>query len=83
MQYVIHTPYQLGQALRSQRRTLSLTQRRAGEAVGLLPKTVSRLENGPERASIESLFRLASALGMELVLRPKDSPLEQEMDEPW
>lgn len=51
--------------------TQGLTQKTAGEPVGLLPKTVGRLEGTPERSTVESLFKLLSALNLELVIRPK------------
>lgn len=73
MDYTIHTAQQLAQALRGQRIAKGLTQKNVGAPVGLLPKTVSKLEAAPERSSIESLFKLLSALDLELVLRPKSS----------
>jgi len=77
MDYTIHTPGQLGQVLRGQRMAQGLTQRATGAPVGLLPKTVGRLESAPERSTVESLFKLLSALNLELVIRPKsDQPSE-------
>ena len=37
----------------------------------MVPKTISALENHPEGSSIESLFKLLSALDLEIVLQPK------------
>lgn len=65
------TPEQLACVLRGQRQTSKLTQKQAAALVGLLPKTISALESDPERASLGSLFKLLSALGLELVLQPK------------
>jgi len=39
--------------------------------VGLLPKTVSALESEPDASTLGSLFKLLSALEVELVIRPK------------
>jgi HTH-type transcriptional regulator/antitoxin HipB len=72
MTYLISTPPQLSHALRSARKKAHLSQLEAGKPVGLLQKSVSILENHPETARIESLFKLLSALGLELVIRPKD-----------
>jgi len=83
MEYTIHTPQQLALALRSQRKARRLTQKTAGAAVGLLPKTVSALESSPERSSVESLFKLLSALELELVLRPKSSDTDQTTSLEW
>lgn len=79
MHYTIQTPEQLGQVLKGQRRSQRLTQKEAGQAVGLLPKTISRLELATKTATVESLFKLISALQIELLVRSKtqDSP-EQE-----
>ncbi len=70
---IIKTPRQLSQVLRAHRKKKQLTQRLAGKDVGLLPKTISALELKPEGSSIESLFRLLSALDLELVVTEKGS----------
>ena len=49
MKYTAHTPQQLAQVLRGQRKSKGLTQKSAGSQVGLLPKTISSLELTPER----------------------------------
>lgn len=73
MEDVVRTPQQLSQVLRAYRKKKGLSQQHAGKDVGLLPKTVSALELKPEGSSIESLFRLLSALDLELVVRTKGS----------
>lgn len=83
MDYPVYTPYQLAQVLRGQRRSKRLTQKVAGQAVGLLPKTVSALESHPERSSVASLFKLLSALELELVLRPKGADDHGSPPEGW
>jgi len=83
MEYNVHTPLQLAQALRSQRNSRQLTQKAAGAPVGLLPKTVSALESSPERSSVESLFKLLSSLELELVLRPKSSDTDKPTSPEW
>ncbi|MHB0854186.1 MAG: helix-turn-helix domain-containing protein [Rectinema subterraneum] len=73
MMYLVTTTHQLAMALKIARKTLGLTQAQAGALVGLLPMTISALENRPESCSIESLFKLLSALNLELSLSPKTS----------
>jgi len=73
MQYLVSTPEQLAHTLRSARKVLGLSQDEAGKLVGLLPKTISALENHPGSASVESLFKLLSALGLELMVASKGS----------
>ena len=73
MNYAAHTPRQMGQILRGQRKSQELTQKEAARVVGLLPKTISKLELATETATIESLYKLLSALQLELVVRSKSS----------
>jgi HTH-type transcriptional regulator/antitoxin HipB len=71
MKQVIVTATQLSHALRSARKARGLSQAEAGQLVGLLPKTISALENHPGSASIDSLLKLLSALGLELAIDHK------------
>ena len=80
MNFPAHTAKQLGQVLRSQRKAQKLTQKTAASIVGLLPKTISRLEQDTETATIESLFKLLSALDLELVIRSKS---QEPADKGW
>ena len=79
MNTTAYTPKQLGQVLKGQRKSQQLTQKEAAGVVGLLPKTISRLELATETASINSLFKLLSALQLELVVRSKsrESPSKE------
>lgn len=72
MKYHISTLPQLSHALRDVRKSRSLSQDNAGKLVGLLPKTISSLENHPGSATIDSLLKLLSALDLELVISPKN-----------
>lgn len=83
MDYPIQTPHQLAQVLRGFRKRKRLTQIETGSKTGLLAKTISGLETAPERASVESLFRLFSALQIELVLRDKDGTSEPPSSTDW
>ncbi len=83
MEYTVHTPQQLGLVLQGQRKSKRMTQKAAGAAVGLLPKTVSALESSPQRAKVDSLFKLLSALELELVLRPKPTAGELPTTPEW
>jgi HTH-type transcriptional regulator / antitoxin HipB len=62
---------QLAMVLNGFRKKRKLTQKQAAEKVGLLPKSISAMEHHPEKSSLESLFKLLSALGLELVIKPK------------
>ena len=73
MSYAAQTPAQLGKILQAQRKASGLSQQQVAASVGLLPKTVSRLERDPDTATIDSLFKLLSALRLELVVQSKDA----------
>ncbi len=78
MDYAVHTPRQLGHVLKGQRSTQRLTQAEIATRVGLLPKTVSKLERDPDTATLESLFKLLSSLQLELVVRSKSTSSASE-----
>jgi HTH-type transcriptional regulator/antitoxin HipB len=75
MNYTAHTAKQLGQTLRSQRKLHKLTLKNAASSVGLLPKTITRLELATDTASIESLYKL---LDLELVIRTKSNEVDDQ-----
>ncbi|MDB5971707.1 MAG: helix-turn-helix protein [Hydrocarboniphaga sp.] len=72
MDYVARTPEQLGQILKSCRIERKLTQQAAGTKVGLKQSTVSVVESDAARTSVETLYKLLSALQLELVLRDRN-----------
>lgn len=71
MDLPIRTPSQLSSLLKSARAQRRLTQRAAAAKVGLRQKTISLIESDIARSTVGSLFRLLSALDLELVLRDK------------
>lgn len=74
MKYHISTPSQLTHALRSVRKSRGLSQSDTGKLVGLLPKTISALENHPSSTTLDSFLKLLSALDLELIIAPKEKP---------
>ena len=71
MSDTVHTPEQLGPVLKGLRKAQNLTQKEVGAAVDMLPKTVSKLELEPDTATVDSLFKLLSALELEVVLQSR------------
>jgi HTH-type transcriptional regulator/antitoxin HipB len=69
--YSIKTPRQLGAVLAGYRKQQGLTQRAAGDKVGLAQSVVSSLEQAPERAGLARIFKLLAALDLELVVRSR------------
>jgi HTH-type transcriptional regulator/antitoxin HipB len=78
VQHNVSNPLLLSNTLRALRKGKGLTQEQAGSLVGLLPKTISALENDSTTVSIISLLKLLSALDMELVIQPKPHPDEYQ-----
>jgi HTH-type transcriptional regulator/antitoxin HipB len=83
MEYLINTPAQLSVALKSRRKTRGLTQQQVAGSIGLLPKTISAFENGPDKSTLESLFKLLAALDLELIIRPKDELTSDDNRGEW
>jgi HTH-type transcriptional regulator/antitoxin HipB len=71
MDIVTRTPQQLGQSLKARRAKLKLSQTEVGAKVGMKQNTVSVLEISTSSSSVESLFKVISALGLELIVRDK------------
>lgn len=65
----ITSSHMLGKTLRNYRKELGLTQIEAGNKFNIPQKTVSRIESGT--ASMDTLFRYMSALGLEMHLEPR------------
>ena len=64
----IHTPEQLGQALRSARKQLSLTQPQLALAAGVGVRFVVELEAGKPAVRLVQVLRVIDALGGTLQL---------------
>ncbi len=79
----IQGPNQLAVILKSFRKSRKLTQAEAADKTGLLPKTVSLLENNPDRCTLDSLFKLLSALDLELHIIEKQKPGESQDGGDW
>lgn len=73
MDYPARTPEQLGKILRAFRKNAGMTQQEVGSLVALLQKSVSVLETKPENIPIRQLFKMLSALGLEVAIRPKQN----------
>ncbi len=84
MDYVARTPAQLGQILRSCRKQRALSQQQVAAQIGMKQPTISAAENGRGGTSLESVYRLLSALGLELVIRdPTTASSTRAPDREW
>ncbi|MGI5818101.1 MAG: helix-turn-helix domain-containing protein [Armatimonadota bacterium] len=71
----------IGSNIRRRRKELGLTQEQVGEKAGLDWTTIGAAERGVRNLSVESLLKVATALGVtvgDLVESPKREPTEQE-----
>ena len=71
MVYVARTPHQLGQLLRACRKKRQMTQSMVGSRVGVRQSQISSIETRGAQITVDTLYRLLSALDLELVLRNK------------
>jgi len=58
----------LGRVLRHFRKQLGLSQAQVGEKLNIRQATISSIESGSVNVGLETLFRLLSALGLEMHL---------------
>ena len=80
----ITSPKLLAQALKNARSRKNLTQQRTAEQIGIKQSTVSGFENQPDKARIETLFKLLSALELELHVTDRNSnPAAGGWDQEW
>ena len=77
----IFTAEQLGRVLQGYRKSQELTQTETASRVGLQQKTVSALEINTAASSIESLFKLLSALDLTISIESKKR--DSKNNEAW
>ena len=71
MDYTVATPSQFGAILRGSRKQRGLSQKELAQKVAMGQKAVSAIELNPGSTTFDRLFRLLSALDLELVVREK------------
>ena len=64
---------QLGQAIERYRARAKLTQASLAKSAGLRQATISKVEKGMGTTEIETIYAVCAALGLEVVLRPRQS----------
>jgi len=74
----ITSPQTLGKVLRRYRKQRGLSQIEAGRKFNLSQKTVSNIESGLPGVQLSTLFRLMSALGLEMHLEPRNKRTDDE-----
>lgn len=80
----ITSPEMLAQALKNARKHQNLSQQATADQIGVKQATVSGFENHPEKSRVETLFKLLSALDLELRLTERGtSESETGWDQEW
>lgn len=74
MDYVARNPEQLGQVLKACRTRRQLTQTAVGSRVGMRQAQISGIETQGADITVDTLYKLMSALGLELVVRDRQTP---------
>lgn len=74
----VTSPSSLAYAVKDQRKLNKLTQTKTAEVIGIKQTTVSDFENRPESTKLETLFKILSALELELHVVKKDSMLDEK-----
>lgn len=82
---LIHSPHELALLIKHQRKKLQLSQTDVGALVGLKQKTISAIENTPDNVRLNTLFRVLSALNVDMKLTPKQpsSSSTTAWDDEW
>ncbi len=78
MEQVARTAHQLGQLLKTRRKKLKLTQAELAQRMGIRQSQISVIEAQDARATVMTLYKALSALGLEMVLREKSAPASSE-----
>lgn len=85
---LIHSPNDLAQYYRDQRKQNGVSQTAIAEEISVRQDTVSKFELKPDNVRLETLFRLLAALDLELHVVPKGTPdpaagNTSQWAEPW
>lgn len=82
---IISSPTVLAEYARDRRKQMGLNQSEVGDRTGIRQVTVSAFENRPDGTKLETLFKLLSALELELQIVPKEqaSNTSQGWNEEW
>jgi HTH-type transcriptional regulator/antitoxin HipB len=71
LDHIVRTPQQLASILKGWRTRRKLTQQDVAAKVGIKQSTVSVIEKDASHTEVDTLYKLLSALGAELVIRER------------
>jgi len=80
----VRSPKELALLIANQRKKLKLSQAKVGQLVGLKQQTISEFEIRPDGTQIDTLFRILSALNLDIQLSAKNVPVKKsKWKEEW
>lgn len=68
---ILNNPKALASYIADQRKQQKLSQATVSDRVGLKQSTISEFENNPDGTKLDTLFRILSALNLDLQVEPK------------
>ena len=81
----ICSPEALALLVANRRKNLKLSQAAVGKLVGLKQQTISEFEKRPEGTKLDTLFRILSAVKLDMNVLSKDeqTPKASQWNEEW
>ena len=77
---IISSAKDLALYLNDQRKQLKMSQSEVADLVGLKQDTISKFENSPDNSRIDTLFRILSALNLNMSLVEKEQDTHEEIE---
>lgn len=77
---IISSAKDLALYLNDKRKQLKMNQSEVAELVGLKQDTISKFENSPDNSRIDTLFRILSALNLNISLVDKNQETQEEIE---
>jgi HTH-type transcriptional regulator/antitoxin HipB len=78
---IVRTTKQLGAAIQRRRKEQELTQSALGTRMNARLATVSKLEKGEPATQLQVVMNALTALGLELVVRPRTTSSVKELED--
>jgi HTH-type transcriptional regulator/antitoxin HipB len=78
---IVRNTKQLGAAIQRRRKEQELTQSALGARMNARQATVSKLEKGEPNTQLQTMMNALTALGLELVVRPRTTSSVKELED--
>ncbi|MDF1757605.1 MAG: helix-turn-helix domain-containing protein [Legionellaceae bacterium] len=77
---IINSASNLALFLNDKRRQLKMSQSQVADLVGLKQDTISKFENSPDNSRVDTLFRILSALNLNISLVEKKPESHEDIE---